>query len=175
MSLYTLKTNDFTQWSTFIKSMLYKMYILGVLINDLACLFNHKCLILLHMSLYTLRVNDLTRWTACINSMLYWIYIYNIYTYWVFVWIISTVLSIISVLSYFACPYTHWKQMILLTYDYHVISVYIFYDSMNDINSIVKCNCDMLIDKSLYTLKAKDLAPLSTFEQQYIMFDVQIA
>ena len=104
-----------------------------------------------------------------------YIYIYNIYTYWVFVWIISTVLSIISVLSYFACPYTHWKQMILLTYDYHVISVYIFYDCMNDINSIVKCNCDMLIDKSLYTLKAKDLAPLSTFEQQYIMFDVQIA
>ena len=65
--------------------------------------------------------------------------------------------------------------MILLTYEYHVISVYIFYDWMNEFNSIVKCNCDMLIDKSLYTLKAKDLAPLSTFEQQYIMFDVQIA
>ena len=110
-----------------------------------------------------------------VSTVCYIEYIYNIYTYWVFVWIISTVLSIISVLSYFACPYTHWKQMILLTYEYHVISVYIFYDCMNDINSIVKCNCDMLIDKSLYTLKAKDLAPLSTFEQQYIMFDVQIA
>ena len=135
MSIYTLKTNDLTQWLTFIKSMLYKMYILGVLIDNLACLFNHICLILLHVSLYTLRVNDLTRWTACINS----------------------------VLPYFACPCTHWKQMILLTYKYHGILVYIFYDCMNDINCIVKCKCDMLIDKSLYTLQNERSCPFINF------------
>ena len=158
MSIYTLKTNDLTQWSTFIKSMLYKMYILGVLIDNLACLFNHICLILLHVSLYTLRVNDLTQWAACINSMLYWIYILG-----VFLLIISTVLSIISVLPYFACPCTHWKHMILLTYKYHGILVYIFYDCMNDINSIVKCKCDMLIDKSLYTLQNERSCPFINF------------
>ena len=85
------------------------------------------------------------------------------YIYWVFVWIFSTILSIIGVLSYFACPYTHWKQMILLTYKYHGILVYIFYDCMNDINSIVKCKCDMLIDKSLYTMKSERSCPFSNF------------
>ena len=85
------------------------------------------------------------------------------YIYWVFVWIFSTFLSIIGVLSYFACPYTHWKQMILLTYKYHGILVYIFYDCMNDINSIVKCKCDMLIDKSLYTMNSERPCPFINF------------
>ena len=159
MSLYTLKTNDLTQRSIFIKCMLYKMYVLGVLINDLACLFNHKCLILLDVSLYTLRVNDRTRWTACINSMLYWIYIY----------ILGVCMNFLNCLVNYRCLillrmslYT-LKQMILLTYKYHGILVYIFYDCMNDINSIVKCKCDMLIDKSLYTMKSERSCPFINF------------
>ena len=34
-------------------------------------------------------------------------------TYWMFVWMLSTVLSIINVLSFFTCPYTQWKRMVL--------------------------------------------------------------
>ena len=88
------------------------------------------------------------------------------YIEYIYIYILGVCMNylncLISVLSYFACPYTHWKQMILLTYKYHVISVYIFHDCMNDI-SIVKCNCDMLIDKSLYTLKAKRSCPFINF------------
>ena len=38
VSLYTLKMNDLTHWSTFFNCMLYYMYILCVCINDFACL-----------------------------------------------------------------------------------------------------------------------------------------
>ena len=94
------------QWSTFIKSMLYKMYILGVLINELVCLFNHKWLILLH-------VNDLTRWTACINSMLYQIYIGCLYEW-----------SRRSWQLYVCCPILHVPIYIENEWSYAVINFY---------------------------------------------------
>ena len=46
MSLYTLKTNDLTNWSTLINSMVCHMYILDVCMNGLKCLVNHKSVIL---------------------------------------------------------------------------------------------------------------------------------
>ena len=102
-----------------------------------------------------------SEWSYPVNSLYQQYVILNIYTYILGV-CMNYLNCLISVLSYLACPYTHWKQMILLTYKYHVISVYIFHDCMNDI-SIVKCNCDMLIDKSLYTLKAKRSCPFINF------------
>ena len=103
-----------------------------------------------------------SEWSYPVNSLYQQYVILNIYI-GCFLLIISTVLSIISVLPYFACPCTHWKQMILLTYKYHGILVYIFYDCMNDINSIFKCKCDMLIDKSLYTLQNERSCPFINF------------
>ena len=69
ISLYTLKTNDLTPWSTFIKCMLYYMHVFCVCMNDR--LDNYMCVVLFYMSLYTLKTNDLTRWSTFTNNMLY--------------------------------------------------------------------------------------------------------
>ena len=51
-----------------------------------------KCIILLHMSLYTLKTNDLTYWSTFATLC------YIRFTYWMCLWMIWTVLSIINVL-----------------------------------------------------------------------------
>ena len=71
---------------------LYIRCIMGVWMNDLACLVHHKCIILLHMSLYTLKTNDLTYWLTFATLC------YIMFTYWMCLWMIWAVLSIINVL-----------------------------------------------------------------------------
>ena len=81
--------------------------------NDLHCLVNYKFVILIHPTLYSLKTNDLTHWSIFINIRVY-VYTY-IYIYWMLVWMISQVLSIISVLSCLTYHYTPWKRMSLPT------------------------------------------------------------
>ena len=88
-------------------------------------------------------------------------------TYWMFVWMISTVLSIINVLSFFTCPYTQWKRMILpsvqrLLRTWYFRYIYILDVCMNDLHCLVNHTYIILPHMSLYTLKTNDLTYWST-------------
>ena len=70
-ALYTLKTNDLACWSIV-------CYILCVCMNDLACLVNHMCVVLLQMSICISKTNDHTHWSTFIYSMIYEMYILGV-------------------------------------------------------------------------------------------------
>ena len=119
LDLYTLKTNDLTHWSSFIKRRVYYMCTWVACMNDITCTY----LMLVWMISQVLSIISVFSCLTCPYTLWKQIILltgpslstvlYIRCTNWMFVWMISTVLSIINVLSYFTCPHPPLKRKIL--------------------------------------------------------------
>ena len=149
VSLYILKTNDITRWSTFTNNMLYQMYMLGVRMNDLACLVN-QCVILPHVS------HSENEWFYLLINVCH---LYDMY-------------KLEVCMIDFICRFNHkcyptspvpihiekeWSYPLINFYQRMVYNIYILDAYMIDLTSLVNLKCVILLHMSLYTLKTNDL------------------
>ena len=108
ISLYTLKTNYLTQWSTFIHFILYEICIYWVFEWIISHVFSMISVLSHFICPYTPWKRMILLTDQRLSRQLY-----NNGIYCIFVGMISSALSIPSVLFQLICPNTYWKKLIV--------------------------------------------------------------